>query len=93
MTWRRRHGRFQKRHELIDCFKFNDRSAVLDDLQLSVFFYVMPSGNVARAELIPQDLIDTPLGECILNTAVDTKFAERQGEISFMIPLTAYREN
>jgi hypothetical protein len=57
--------------------------------QLSIAFEVDPHGWVERAELEPQSLSGTELGNCLLGIAHSTQFGTQLGYLRFRIPVNA----
>lgn len=56
---------------------------------ISVEFRVEPSGRVAAAKLAPSQLEGTPLGQCLLGVAKDTRFGPLKRAQTFSIPIHA----
>ena len=59
--------------------------------ELSVRFSIDTSGVVQKAELIPADLANGPLGQCLLAVAKRTQFPPQNAPATFRIPLKTRR--
>lgn len=57
--------------------------------QINVAFDIDVSGRVTAAALTPPTLNETPLGQCLLAVARDTRFDKQPKPVRFSIPLSA----
>ena len=74
--------------ELEACFQ-RHASQLEGKPEISVDFRVEPSGRVASAKLLPSALEGTPLGQCLLRVAKDTRFGRQPRTQTFSIPIHA----
>jgi len=82
---------FRKREQQIhDCVKHH-AVELQGKPKVSVQFRIRPSGTVDSAEISPQALGKTALGNCILSVARSTQFPSQKETISFHIPVTVWR--
>jgi len=78
----------RRNDELESCFERH--AAQLEGRPaISVEFRVERSGRVAAAKLVPSQLEGTPLGQCLLRVAKDTRFGPLQRAQTFSIPIHA----
>jgi serine/threonine protein kinase len=78
----------RRNDELESCFERH--AAQLEGRPaISVEFRVEPTGRVASAKLVPSQLEGTPLGQCLLRVAKDTRFGKLQRAQTFSIPIHA----
>ncbi|HTV19052.1 MAG TPA: protein kinase [Polyangiaceae bacterium] len=74
--------------ELEACFQ-RHASQLEGRPEISVEFRVAPSGQVTSAKLVPSALEGTPLGQCLLRVAKDTRFGRQPRAQTFSIPIHA----
>jgi eukaryotic-like serine/threonine-protein kinase len=78
----------RRNDELESCFERH--AAQLEGRPaISVEFRAERSGRVAAAKLIPSQLEGTPLGQCLLRVAKDTRFGPLERAQTFSIPIHA----
>jgi eukaryotic-like serine/threonine-protein kinase len=82
---------FRKQQSRIeDCF--TQHAVVLEGLpMMQVEFDLAASGKLEGARVVPAALAKTPLGKCLEQVAISTRFAPQGRPVSFAIPLTASR--
>jgi serine/threonine-protein kinase len=59
--------------------------------EISIKFSIDKDGAVQRADMTPADVASSPVGQCILGVAKQTKFPPQNAPITFSIPLRARR--
>jgi eukaryotic-like serine/threonine-protein kinase len=81
---------FQRKNEQLEgCFS-EHTSSIAGSPKIQVRFNVAESGQVLGASIIPEDIAATPLGQCILKIAKDTKF-HKGNPVTVSIPVTVRR--
>lgn len=74
------------------CFKTNS-GGLEGSPSISIRFRVSAQGAVQSANLIPQALAPTALGQCLLSVAQGATFPAMEKDVAFSIPITAHVVN
>jgi serine/threonine protein kinase len=61
------------------------------ETRVSIRFRINALGKVTTAEVLPAEIASTPLGTCLQNIALQTRFPERAETAVFTIPITVKR--
>jgi serine/threonine-protein kinase len=82
---------FRKQHARIEAC-FTEHAVEVEGLaQMQVEFDLASTGRVESARVMPSMLAKTPLGKCLEQVAISTRFGPQGQAVSFAIPLTASR--